>query len=188
MEWIDLKTVFIIAHVFGAIIGVGGAYMSDVMFFATIFDQKIEKTEFRFMKIGNVMIWVGLLILMVTGALIFFLDPGTYAQSTKFLAKITIVTLIFVNGVIFHILHLPRMKRHRDMKFSQSKEFMKWLPALAASGGASITSWTIVVILGMLKTVPYSYWQIMSVYIGLVVIAAVSAVFVLQYMGKRKLD
>jgi len=60
MDWIDAKTVYTIFHIFGAIIGAGGAYVSDAMFFASIKDEVISKVELRFMKIGSTFVWVGL--------------------------------------------------------------------------------------------------------------------------------
>ena len=50
MDFIDTKTVLTIVHVFGAIIGAGGAYMSDLMFFSSIKDEKIEPLEFKLYK------------------------------------------------------------------------------------------------------------------------------------------
>ena len=67
MDWIDLKTVLTILHIFGAVIGAGGAYMSDAMFFATVKDEVISNRELKFLKIGSNYDWVGLSVLFLSG-------------------------------------------------------------------------------------------------------------------------
>lgn len=171
MDFIDTKTVLTIVHVFGAIIGAGGAYMSDLMFFSSIKDEKIEPLEFKFMRLGSRMVWLGLIILIVSGIGLFLTDVDKYMHSTKFLAKMTIVGIIFVNGVFFHLTHLPRMRRHQNTHLPSSDEFSRKAHLLVASGAISFISWTTSVIFGSLKSIPYSYSEIMLGYLIIVAVA-----------------
>ncbi len=165
---LDYFTAIVITHLFGVIIGAGGAFAGDLMFFNTVQDRKISKTEIRFLKLGSKMVWAGLFIIVVSGFLIFLTDVDKYLLSDKFMAKMTIIAMLVLNGVIFHILHIPLLHRHSNNKsFSLSKEFGRRRTGLLLSGVVSMVSWLSAFILGSLKNVPYTYVQIMFVYLFL---------------------
>jgi len=173
MDFIDLKTLVTIIHVFGAIIWAGSAYMSDAMFFMSMKDVKIEKIELRFMKLWSMMVWFGLSVLILSWIILFLMDVDKYIESTKFLAKMTIVCIIVLNGIFFHKIHLPRIQRHENNDLPSSDEFTRSVHLLIGSGTLSFLSWTIVVILWMLRSIPYSYMQIMLVY-GILVMVGIA--------------
>lgn len=180
MDFIDIRTALIMLHLFGVALGAGGAYLSDMMFFSSVKDKVISGTELRFLTIGSRAVWIGLAFLVVSGTGLFLTDIEGYMASSKFLAKMSIVGIIILNGIIFHMSHLPRMKRHTGQHFPSSDEFVRHRPLLAASGAVSLVSWTSALILGGLKMVPYSYGAIMAVYATGVVLAAVVAVIVIR--------
>lgn len=93
------------------------------------------------------MVWLGLTLLIISGALLFFMDIDKYLNSTKFLAKMTIVGIIILNGIFFHMIHLPRIQRHENNDLPSSDEFSRSVHLLIGSGTLSFLSWTIVVIL-----------------------------------------
>ena len=177
MDWIDAKTIYTLFHIFGAIVGAGGAYMSDAMFFASIKDEVISKVELKFMKIGSTFVWIGLAILFVSGLLLFSTNPSVYIASSKFQIKMFVVLVIFRKGLVFHMTHLPRMHRHADHHYPSSDEFSRKSKFLIASGVVSVTSWTFSIILGTLRTIPvdftlalagYILFEVIFVYIALV--------------------
>ncbi len=185
MEQFDIKTIATIIHVFGAVLGAGGAYLSDAMFFSSVKDEKISRTELRFLRIGSRFVWIGLLILVLSGFVLFFLDTQKYLASSKFLAKATIVLIIIINGIIFHRVHLPRIHRHAGHHFPSSDEFMRHRPLLLASGAISFLSWTTVLILGKLKSVPLSYSTIMLAYLILIIGASFTSQVLFKHKSKR---
>ncbi len=170
-EFLTEKTIYLIIHVFGAILGAGGAFASDAIFFKTIKDGVIEKVEFDFMKLGGKLVWTGVGILVVSGVLLFFTNPAQYLASPKFLVKVTIVAIIIVNGIVFHVVHLPHIRKHLGLQFAKSETFVKRSSFLLVSGAISMVSWISTVILGMLKKVPYTYLEILSLYLLLVICA-----------------
>jgi hypothetical protein len=174
-DFIELKTLYVIGHIFGAIIGAGGAFTSDAMFFSTIRDGKINKDELRFMKLGSKLVWLGFIILVISGILLITTDPDKYLNSSKLLVKITIVAIIFVNGLIFHLIHIPHIEKHMGLKLISSKSFMKRASFIMISGAISMTSWVSTVVLGTLRSVPYTYIEILSFYILLVIISMIGA-------------
>ena len=170
-EFLTIKTVYLIMHVFGAILGAGGAFASDAMFFKTIKDGVIDSVELSFMKLGSKLVWTGVFVLVVSGLLLFSTDPSGYLASPKFMVKVTIVAIIILNGTIFHLVHMPHISRHLDIKFNESPTFLKRSSFLMASGAVSMVSWISTVILGMLRQVPYSYLEIINVYLAIVAFA-----------------
>lgn len=182
LGFIDNTTIYLIVHIFGAILGAGSAFLSDAMFFSSVKDGLIEKTELRFMQLGGMFVWIGIFILVVSGVLLVSTNPDYYLSSAKFLAKISIVGLIITNGIIFHFAHLPNIKEHLGLKFKDAPLFLKNSSFLMASGALSMVSWVFTVVLGMLKNVPYSYIQIMSVYLICIILAMTFA-----FLSKKKI-
>ena len=184
LGFIELKDLFLIIHLFGVVVGMGGAFVSGQMFFSSVQDRRISDTELRFLELGAKMVWIGLSVLVISGAVLFSLDTDKYLDSSKFLAKITIVAILTVNGFLFHVSHLPRIARHTGEHLPSSDEFMRRKHFLLFNGAVSISSWSSALILGALKTVPYAYWQIMLVY-GAVVVLAVGVSLIL--IGRKVL-
>jgi len=178
LTFLDAKTLLTIGHVLGAVIGAGGAYASDLMFFASVRDRKLTAVELSFMRVGSKMVWVGLALLILTGLGIFSLNPEFYLSSSKFLVKMTIVAIITVNGLIFHLAHMPMFRRHSDHHFPSSSEFVRKSPYIMASGAISALSWTWALVLGVLRGLPYSYGQILVAYLMTIAIAIVVALII----------
>ena len=183
MEWLDLKTIYTIFHVFGAVLGAGGAFVSDAMFFSSVKDKVISKTELRFMKIGSTFVWIGLGILFVSGLLLFSTNPAGYLDSSKFLIKMGIVLVIFLNGLVFHLTHLPRMRRHAGHHYPSSDEFERKKKLLIASGVVSVTSWVFALVLGVLGSIPVTLTEALIIY----VVFEVVAVSIALVLSKRLL-
>lgn len=170
--FMELYTFYVIAHLFGAILGAGGAYLSDGMFLLSVKDSKINRTEFKFLELGSTFVWGGLVISYISGFMLFLGDPEFFMDSDKFLAKVTIVLILTVNGYFFHKWHLPLLDRHVDKHFLESKEFMRARGWLIISGAISIISWTTAIVLGAWREIPFDYFVIMQTYLLFVVSAA----------------
>lgn len=175
----DWHTIFGIFHLLGVTIGAGGAFVSDAMFFSSVHDEKISPTEMRFLKLGSAAVWIGLGILFLSGIGLVAMEPERILGSEKFWAKMTIVGIIFVNGLFFHRFHMPRLHRHVGEHFPSSDEFMRRAPFLLASGALSVVSWISAIVLGALRSVPYGYEVIMGVY-GVAVAAGIAAALILK--------
>ncbi len=185
-DFIDTKTIYTIIHVFGAIIGAGGAFVSDGMFFDTIKDGRVAKRELDFMKLGGRFVWTGLFVLLVSGILLVSTDPARYLASDKFIAKVIIVAVIVVNGVVFHTIHIPHIRNHLGIKLKESETFLKKSSFIMVSGALSLISWIFTVILGSLRHVPYNVIGILSVYLLCVLCAVIAALGMKKVMLRIK--
>lgn len=174
----SIEIIYVVLHLLGLAIGMGGAIVSDAMFFSSIRDEKVSHTEMRFLRLGGATVWIGLVLIILSGILLFSLNPEQYLASGKFLAKMTIVSIIFFNGILFHVIHIPRLHRHAGHHFPSSDEFMRMAPILIVNGVISSVSWFTAFILGAIGRSPLSYFTIMSSYLFvLIVVATVSLVF-----------
>lgn len=165
MEIIDTKTLYTIGHLIGVALGAGGAFVSDAMFIKSARDKRFSRTEIGFLKLGSTLVWIGVAVLIGSGAALFSLDPAGYMASSKFLTKITIVGIIILNGLVFHFWHLPLIDRHKDIHFATSDEFVRKRVWVLMSGGISGFSWTVAIVLGALRGLPYSYGTLMLIYL-----------------------
>ena len=182
LGFVDLHTGYIIFHLLGVVLGAGGAFMSDAMFFSSAKDGQISEMEIRFLKLASRVVWIGIIILVISGALIFLEDTEKYLNSSKFLAKMTIVGIIILNGVIFHISHIPFLYRHTNLHMCLSKEVKDRMPGLIVSGVVSMISWLSALVLGSLKTVPYSYFVIMGFYLAVLALGISFALLFKKYI------
>jgi len=169
-ETISPLTIYAMIHILGVVLGAGGAFMHDISFFSSIRDKVLSATEIYLSEFSSKVMWVGIGLMAVSGALLFSRDVQGYLESPEFFAKATVAAIIFINGLIVHFMHLPRMRRVKDRPFSEDKAFVEHIPLIITSGGISIVSWVFIV-LGVLYDAPYSYLTIISVYTSAVLIA-----------------
>ncbi len=167
MDTASLHGIFLIIHLFGVVLGAGGAFMSDGIFFTSLKDKILSKDEFRILGTASNFIWGGLLMLVISGIGLFTQDIEALSSSEKFISKMTVVGIIILNGIIFHVVHLPFLKRHLDKKLASKTEpsSSRLTPLILASGVISVVSWTSAVILGALRSFSYSYPTFLSVYV-----------------------
>jgi len=175
MEWIDTKTFYTLLHLLGVTLGAGGSFMSDVIFITTTKDKILDSSELNILKKGSAVTWAGLLLLVISGGLLFSLDPQGYLASDKFILKMIIVAVIAINGAIFHFVHTPRLEKMVGENLARSASFKKYSRSMYYSGAISIVSWVAALILGGLRMIPVSVSIGLSIYIGIIVIAIIGA-------------
>ncbi|MFT6829199.1 MAG: hypothetical protein ACJAV6_000012 [Candidatus Paceibacteria bacterium] len=175
MDWIDIKTFYLLLHLFGITLGAGGSFMSDVLFVTTTKDRILDDNELMILKKGSTVTWIGLFLLIISGSLLVSLDPQFYFSSDKFILKMIIVGIIIANGIIFHLIHTPRLKKLVGKYLSTSLEFRKYSKSMYYSGAISIVSWISALILGSLRMIPVSIPIGLVVYLVLISVAIVGA-------------
>lgn len=155
-------------HIIGVAFGFGGAMVSDAMFFSSIKDKKFTYSELRFMKIGGMLVWLGIGILLVSGIGLVMLKHELL-QSAKFLIKMVVVGVIVLNGIVFHTYHIPKIKEHINKSTKTTKYFQEKGHLLTMSGGVSVVSWFCAALLGSLPALLFTFGQLLLVYVVLLV-------------------
>jgi hypothetical protein len=165
-SFVEPKTLFLIVHLIGLALGVGGALISDAMFFRTIKDGRIIKTEMEFLKIGSWSVAAGLSLLIASGLCMFLLDPERYLASSKFIAKMTVVAVLVVNGLVLHQLQIPYLMKITEKKSSTLAAFSATRGWFIIGGTISLVSWISALVLGAFRNIPWSYEYIMLTYLA----------------------
>jgi hypothetical protein len=172
-------------HIIGTAFGAGGATASDFMFFQVVRDKKIESNELDMLKTVSRVVWIGFVVLIISG--LGFLVLGYYGGylgdllgSAKLQAKLTIVLIIFINGVLFHTRIFPIFKALLNHDLSSDK-FVKNSRFIFSAGAISIVSWYSALILGAWRGIEASYPTIIGVYLAILLTAIVIA----NIVGKR---
>lgn len=163
-SFIETKTLLLIVHLIGISFGAGGAFISDLMFFKAIRDGRITKSELGFLNLGSLAVAFGLTLLVFSGLWMFSLDPERYSESTKFLAKMTVVGVLIANGVLLHNVQIPYLKAMAHQRISTRKGFTPVRFLFLFSGVVSLVSWVTALVLGAFRAVPWSYASIITLY------------------------
>jgi hypothetical protein len=121
------------------------------------------------MDIISDVIWVALVMLIVTGIGLYVAQAGTLAESTKFWAKVVVVGVVTVNGVLLNLIVSPKLM---SISFGQTHvDHPGQLHGLRrlgfALGGVSIVSWYTTFILGSVRSLPFTTPQILLGYVAL---------------------
>ncbi len=146
-----LYSILVFAHVAANIIGVGGATMSDALFFRSIKDKKISEDEYALLKQAGMVIWAALGVLVLSGILLvlrehFILGGSERLSKGFFHMKMFLVLAIAINGVVFHKKVLPFMKANTGVDM-RKKLFVKHYWLFTSTGTISILSWWSIVLL-----------------------------------------
>lgn len=162
-------------HIAGVVIGLGGAFFSDALFMASVRDGSISEAEMRRLTRVSRIVWTGLVVLFMSGIGLFLLAPAFYLASHSFLAKMTLVGILLANGILFHAVHIPWLKRRTGRPFSQAVDFEFRRLSLLVSGAISSVSWMGAFVLALTKGFGLSYTEIIGLYVIAVCVAVAGA-------------
>lgn len=178
-SFIEIKTLLLIVHLMGLALGVGGAFISDIIFFKAIHDWRISKTEMEFLHLGGLVVSIGLILLIISGLTMFSLEAERYLASTKFIAKMVIVAILAANAILLHNLHIPHMKHISKKGVSTRTGFAKNRILILTSGVVSVVSWLSALVLGAFRSIPWSVEMILSIY-TCVLLVGITIAFILR--------
>lgn len=158
-------------HIIGVALGVGGATISDLVFFRSLKDKRLSRDELALLHTLGYVIWVGLAILFLSGLgflLTQYLITGSvgYLSAAWFQAKMTIVFVLFCNALIFHTVIFPFLHEQVGTKLTH-RHLKPKLPILATTGVISIVSWYGALTLGVTRGLDFSYGLIINLYLFL---------------------
>lgn len=184
----SVRQYILTVHLLGVVLGFGGAIFTDIIFARCLHKRSISDDELNIMKLLSHLIWVGLIILASSGALLFHSNVDSYINSDAFLAKMTLVFILLLNGVFLNVYVTPSIKKVFD-PLLEDKGFSIRKIAFA-SGAISISSWFFIFFLSMLKKViVLSFVQYLSIYLFIVISSIiVSQISEFTFSQKLKSD
>ncbi|MCK5332475.1 hypothetical protein KAJ41_01265 [Candidatus Parcubacteria bacterium] len=158
----DYYLFLVTAHIFGAILGVGGITFAEIFYFKSARDNVIDETESSFLRTTYFVLRMGTILLVLSGFgfLVYYRLIGSeeLLYNSQLWAKLTIVIVIAFNAILL-----------------QARKIPTWL-----GSPISLVSWYIAMFLGIFRNVEMSYFQAMIIYIAMIVFVA----FVLDYIKR----
>ncbi len=166
----EYKPLFTVLHVLSVVVGMGAALGSDILFNFFAKDKKLDKTEVATISLLSRIVWLSLFVIIFSGLAIFFSDPEKYSQSSKFLAKMSIVGVLTINGFLLSQFLWSSVVSKGFFVFKKYHHLRQLAFVL---GTISVVSWLFSCALGVLDRVGFSYSEIMSVY-GLIIVCGLA--------------
>lgn len=174
-------------HLIAAAIGLGAATITDVFFSKFLKDFKISEQESDILNTLSQVIWFALAIIVITGIGLFLPESERLLDSSKFLVKMIVVGVIIVNGAFLNLLISPRLVH---ISFGQphsheSGELHRLRRLAFALGAISIVSWYSAFILGALRGLPFSFLELLGVYLLLMAAAVIGSQIMERRVAKK---
>jgi hypothetical protein len=184
----DIREVFGVIHLIGFALGLGGASISDVMFFRAIGDKKVSAEELGTLRVLSRVIWVGITLLILSGVgflTVMYLDNNgsiPILSSPKFQMKLTLVAIVVANGFVFLKVVFDKIRQIGIAPFVNNSTI--WL--LAVTGTVSFVSWYgILAMVSLPRTFRPPYILLLGTYLIIVFIGSlVSRTMLKHKLGK----
>lgn len=190
----ELRTLLVILHVIGTVLGAGAATVTDFLFFKFAKDGRLDKDEYGIVKAVSSIVWIGLFILVITGFGFLILHVGDVAgvraaySLDKIAAKTVIVIILLCNGFVLHYKVLPLFASRMHKSFA-TPAFIKKSFVIFTAGAISGVSWYSALILGAWRGLPASMSTILAVYAillgGAILVSNIGGRYLLHHIRKH---
>ncbi len=177
------KEYIIILHVLSVVIGMGGAIITDFLFVYFALNKKLSFSEIKIIKLLSKIVLYALFSIIITGIIIFTSNIEKYLMSVKFLTKMSIVSILTVNGILLHILVFKHLKDEGYLTKFKNRNLRRFAFAF---GSISITSWLCAMSLGVLDKISITYPQAIFVYFAIITFAIVTSQIIFKVYENRK--
>lgn len=152
--WILILHLLGFALSFGAILATDARLAHDIIRKGRINAASVERAE-----ICTGLVTLGLAILYVSGALFIYNDDfpnSTLLTNPKLQAKLGIVLILSLNGLVLHRCVLPAMRNRRDCDLFDPAH-RSFLYGASLAGVVSALSWWFAFVLGTAKELNFRY-------------------------------
>jgi uncharacterized membrane protein len=105
----QFKLPFLMMHLLGVALGLGGAIIADVFFFRFLKDFRISHEEAATLNVLSQVVWLALALIVVSGVGLYLPQAEVLNESGKFLMKMGMVGILIVNGSLLNLLIAPKL-------------------------------------------------------------------------------
>jgi hypothetical protein len=152
-----IRTGLKVVHIFGLVLGVGAATLLDLIIARFILTRKITSEHVYVVDFSSRIVTIGLALLWISG-IGFLIHYGVFEpaklQNPKIWAKIAIVAVLSVNGLLVHYFVLPRIRNQVGKRLLDGLSPSDCSLVLLA-GTVSVISWYVPLILGAIPQLNY---------------------------------
>ncbi len=150
MTTLTVLTILRLVHLSGLIMGLGGAMLADYTIFSRGVIRPVSDYTIIQTRLLSHIVSIGLCILWVSGfALITVklqLQPD-FMQNPKVWAKIVVVVMLTINGILVHRYVLPLVMRSQGRRLFDGAT-TRQIAGLTLLGSVSLVSWSLPFVLG----------------------------------------
>ncbi len=180
--FVEQKQVFTILHVFSVVVGMGAAFVTDILFTLFASNRTLSRFEISVIRFLSKIVTLGLGLILITGFCIFLSDTEKYLGSAKFLTKMTVIVVLSINGAF---LHFYVFKHLSDKNYLTSKKSTFARKISFALGSISLVSWTIALSLGVLDKITIPYLHAVGIYLALIMCGIFLSQIILKKASKK---
>lgn len=185
----DFQKIALAVHLLGFALGLGGATISDIMFFKALKRKQITSDTYYALSTLSKVIWIGLVLLIFSGLVIFWLiyaEQGSLPMllSPRWQMKLLLVGVVLVNGFVFMGRIFPFLKSLVGTTLTLQTLSPKIL-SLAISGTVSILSWYSIFVVTML---PRTFRPLLIYFVLAYLVMLVIGIFISKKLMTKTLE
>ncbi|HYF04731.1 MAG TPA: hypothetical protein VEA59_01020 [Patescibacteria group bacterium] len=177
-----LYVIALFVHIASVLIGGGGAVASDWLFFASLKNKVIDRSELGLLKSMSVLVWIGIVFTTISGLVLIWLKPELLSVFA-FRFKLVLFFIIVVNGLFFARYHMKHLQRLQGKNFLNKMRTIE-LRLLVMSGVISFVSWMSVLFISTTKLQGLSEVIAVAGYCGLLAAGYILATILLRVIWK----
>ncbi len=163
---------WVIIHNIGFILGLGAATITDIFFLRFLRHGRISEQGKATMDTLSNIIWIGLMILIVSGLMLYLPEQMRLNNSPKFLLKVFAIGVLVINGIALNLFVGPRMRSFSLAQTRPAKHFRRLAFAL---GGISIASWYTAFLLGSLRQITLPLREGIATYVAMLMVVVIGS-------------
>ena len=148
----------IIAHVLGLVMSFGAVMFLDLFLLRYLLFRPVPAHAYEVAHFGSCLVIAGLAAMWVTGLtflLIYWAVDPVKLDNPKIMAKVVVVALLSINGLLIHNKILPLLKVKVGRKILEGESAAN-ARVILATGAISFTSWMFAVVLGLSKELNFT--------------------------------
>jgi hypothetical protein len=127
-------------HVAGSIVALGAVVATDMLLLWLKFKPRLASVIVRVAPFLSLQVWVGLLILSVSGVLLFLPRIGL-EQVPLFQFKMLLVLVIFANGIFLNVWVTPRFEKLAPEWEQQTSRVKRFTVIAGIATAISFAAW-----------------------------------------------
>lgn len=180
----NYRLLFLTIHILSMAIGLGGATVSDILFFKFLKDNRVSKKEEEVLHILKDVILAAILCILISGLALYIPEMERLSASPLFLVKVIATTVVMVNGIALHMFIAPHLI-HFNLR-NEGQMGRGWQRLAFTLGSISVCSWYSAFLIAMLKeAIPWGFTPMLSLYLLLLASAIVGSQIMERMLSKR---
>ncbi len=154
----SFKTLVVIAHVLGLVMSFGAVMFLDLFLVRYLLFRPVPGYAYDVANFGSWLVIAGLTVMWLTGLtflLIYWSVDPIKLDNPKIWAKVVVVSLLTINGMLIHNRILPMLKVKVGRRILEGESAAN-ARIILATGAISFASWMFAVILGLSKELNFT--------------------------------